>query len=199
METFFQDLRYAVRTLRQGGVSVTLSAILALAIGIGANTAIFSLVNTVLLKPPPFPDPSRMVIFETKTKQGSFQGGSPAKFAHWARQTSVVQNVAAFNTGVVNWNSGQLPRQLRSARVSSQYFPLFGVPFISGRPFNAEEDKPNGPHVATISEGLWRREFGSDPAIVGKTLNIGGDPTVITGVVSSRFDFQDFGPAPEVW
>jgi predicted permease len=199
METFLQDLRYSIRSLRGGGVSFTVAAVLALAIGIGANTAIFSLVNAVLLKPPPFPDADRIVVFETKQREGAFAAGSPAKFAHWARQTSVVQDVAAFRNNVVNWTDGRVPRQLRSESVSSGYFRLFGVPFVLGRPFNAQEDKPNGPHVAVVSEGLWKGQFGSDPKIIGKTLTLGGDAYVVTGVVSSRFDFQDFGPAPEVW
>ena len=176
-----------------------MTAIVALALGIGADTAIFSLVNAVLLKEPPFPKSNRIVIFQTKGTQGSFGGASPAKFAHWARQTDVVADVAAFGGGIVNWTGGQFPHQLRSERVSSAYFRLFGVPLILGRAFNATEDRPGAAPVVVISENLWRSRFGSDPGIAGKTINLGGDPHVITGVVSSRFDFQDFGPAPEVW
>lgn len=199
METLLRDIRHGLRVFRKAGGSFIITAVLTLAVGIGANTAIFSLVDTVLLKEPPFPGADRIVIFQTKTPQGSFGGASPAKFAHWARQTALVEDVSAFGGGVVNWTGRQLPRQLRSERVSSAYFRLFGVPMLFGRAFNAEEDMPNASPVVVISESLWRRQFGSDTKVIGRTMELGGEPHVITGVVSDRFDFRDFGPAPEVW
>ncbi|MBV9404211.1 MAG: ABC transporter permease [Acidobacteriaceae bacterium] len=198
METLFRDLRHALRMLRQSA-SFTIAAVIALALGIGANTAIFSLVNTVLLKEPPFPQADRIIIFETKTRQGAFPGASPAKFAHWAQQTAIAEDVSAFGTGVVNWTGGRFPQQLRSQRVSSAFFRLFGVPVIRGRAFSAQEDLPNASPVVLIGEGLWKRQFGSDPHIIGKTMALGSEPHVITGIVSSRFDSPDFGPEPQVW
>ena len=199
METLLRDLRHALRIFRRDGASFSLTAVIALAVAIGANTAIFSLVNTVLLKPPPFPKAERIVMLQTKTPQGGFEGASPAKFAHWAQQTSVLEDVSAFGGGIENWTNGQLPQQLRSERVSSAYFRLFGVPMLLGRGFNAQEDVPHAAPVVVIGEALWRGRFASDPNIIGKTMVLEGAPHVITGVVSSRFDFQDFGPAPEVW
>jgi putative ABC transport system permease protein len=199
METLLRDLRHALRMFRQSGVSFTLAAVVALGLGIGANTAMFSLINTVLLREPPFPKSDRIVILKTKTKQGSFSGASPTKFAHWAQQTPVLEDVAAYGGGVVNWTGGQFPQQLRSERVSSAYFRLFGVPFVVGRPFGPEEDKPGAPPVVVISEGLWRARFGSDPNVAGRTILLGGEKHVITGVVASRFDFEDLDKAPEVW
>ena len=199
METLFRDLRHALRMFRQGGLSFTLAAVIALGLGIGANTAIFSLVNTVLLREPPFPKSDRIVILQTKSPQGSFGGASPAKFAHWAQQTAVIEDVSAFGGGVLNWTDGQFPQQLRSERVSSAYFRLFGVPLVVGRPFNAEEDKAGASPVVVIGEGLWRTRFGSDPNVAGRTMLLGGEQHVITGVVSARFDFGDFGKPPEVW
>jgi putative ABC transport system permease protein len=199
METLLRDLRHGLRLFRQGGGAFVITAILTLAVGIGANTAIFTLVNTILLKEPPFPKADRIVIFETKAPEGSFSGASPAKFAHWARQTAIVEDVAAFGGGVVNWTGGQLPRQLRSERVSSAYFRLFGAPVVLGRAFNADEDKPHAAPVAVISESLWRRQFASSPNVLGKTMDLEGSPHVIAGVISDRFDFRDFGPAPDVW
>jgi len=199
VETLLRDLRHAIRLLRQGGLSFTITAVVALALGIGANTAIFSLVNTVLLREPPFPKSDRIVILQTKSPRGSFGGASPAKFAHWSQQTEVLEDVSAFGGGVLNWTGGQFPQQLRSERVSSGYFRLFGVPLLVGRAFNAQEDMPGASPVVVISEGLWKSRFGSDPKIVGRTMLLGGRPSVITGVLASRFDFQDFGPAPEIW
>ncbi|HZS57405.1 MAG TPA: ABC transporter permease, partial [Bryobacteraceae bacterium] len=199
METLLRDVRHAVRVFRQGGASFTITAVVALALGIGANTAIFSLVNAVLLKEPPFPQADRIVMMQTKTPQGSFNGASPAKFVHWTQQTDVVEDVAAFGSGVLNWTNGELPLQLRSERVSANFFRLFGVPFVFGRGFTAKEDRPGAAPVVAISEGLWKSRFASDPNITGKTMSLGGQPHVITGVVATRFDFQDFGPPAEVW
>jgi len=199
MDTILRDVRHALRMFRQAGASFFVTAIVALGLGIGANTAIFSLVNTVLLREPPFPHADRIVIFETKGPQGEFGGASPAKFAHWARQSDIVEDVAAFGNGVMNWTGFEFPLQVRAATVSARYFPLFGVPLIRGRAFNAKEDSPGAAPVVVISEGLWTRRFASDPNIAGKTMLLGGEPYVITGVVSQKFDFQDFGPAPEIW
>src|SRR5947209_7358720 len=107
METLLRDVRHALRMFREGGVSFVVTAVVALGLGIGANTAIFSLVNTVLLKPPPFPNADRIVIFETKSPEGEGPGASPAKFAHWAQQTNVVEDVAAFGGGVMNWTGAE--------------------------------------------------------------------------------------------
>ena len=199
METFLRDLKQAFRMFRKGSGSFTLTAVLALGLGIGANTAIFSLVNTVLLKEPPFPQSDRIVLLETKSPHGSFAAGSPAKFAHWAQQADILEDVSAFNNSVVNWTGGQFPQQLRSERVSSAYFRLFGVPLVMGRAFNAQEDPPGASPVVVIGEGLWKGRFGGDPKILGRTIILGGEPHVIIGVVASSFDFQDFGPAPELW
>ncbi len=199
METLVRDIRHALRMFREGGASFVVTAVIALGLGIGANTAIFSLVNTVLLKAPPFPRADRIVMFGTRDTGNSFYGASPAKFAHWAQQSDVVEDVSAFGGGVLNWTGREFPMQVRSAQVSSRYFPLFSVPLLMGRGFTAQEDMPNGPKVVVISEGLWARRFGRDQGIVGKTMVLGGEPYVITGVVSNRFDFRDFGPQPEVW
>jgi putative ABC transport system permease protein len=198
LDTFVKDLKHSLRMFRQNP-SFTVAAVAALAIGIGSNTAIFSVVNTVLLKPPPFPDPERIVMFMNTSPQGQGGGGSPAKFNHWRALTGVVQDVSAFRTGVVNWTGGDVPEQLRSGQVSADFFRLFGAPVIRGRGFTSQEDLPNGPRVALISEGLWRRRFSSDPNILGKTVLLGGDPHPVVGVIGSSFDFREFGPEPDVW
>ena len=127
METLLQDLKHSLRTFRLSP-GFTCAAVLALALGIGTNTAIFSVVNSVLLKPAPFPDPDRLVLFTNTPGTGT--AASPAKFQHWRGQTSVVQDVAAFRTGVVNLTGGASPEQIPSAQVSADYFRLFGAPVI---------------------------------------------------------------------
>src|SRR5216684_2985841 len=136
METFFQDLKHSFRMFGQSKV-FTATAVLALALGIGANTAIFSIVNAVLLKPVPFPDPDRLVIFMNTSPNAPvpWMGASPSKFQHW-RSLSTVQDAAAFRLVVLNYSGGQVPEQLRSAQVSADYFKLFGAPIIRGRTFS---------------------------------------------------------------
>ena len=198
MERLLQGLKHSLRAFRQSP-GFTCAAVLALALGIGTNTAIFSVVNSVLLKPAPFPDPDRLVLFENTSPQGSGTGASPAKFQHWREQTSVVQDVAAFNTGVVNLTGGAYPEQLHSAQVSADYFRLFGAPIVRGRAFTQQEDLPHGEKVAVLSENCWQRRFASDPQIIGKTISLGGDPYVVIGIVGAAFDFREFGSAPDVW
>src|SRR5215469_13271594 len=198
MDTLLKDLKHSLRMFRENP-GFTLAAVSALTVGVGLNTAIFSVVNAVLLKPPPFADPDRIVMFMNTSPGGQGPAASPAKFNHWRAQTSVVQDVSVFRTGVLNLTGGDVPEQVRSGQVSADFFKLFGVPLAQGRGFTHEEDLPNGPHVTLISEGLWRRRFGGDANILGRTILLGGDRHLIVGVVGSGFDFRDFGPQPDVW
>jgi len=198
MDSFLRDVRHSLRLFWQNrGFAAT--AIAALAIGIGLNTAIFSIVSAVLLKPPPFPEADRIVLLMSTSPQGSGPAASPAKFAHWRQQSTVLEDVAAFRGGVVNWTGGELPLQLRSGQVSAAFFRLFGAPVVLGRTFSTAEDSPNGDHVAVISEGLWTRRFSHDSNIVGKAIELGGQPHTIIGVIGKTFDFREFGPDPDVW
>ena len=167
-EAFFKDLRHSLRMFRQSP-AFTLAAVAALTLGIGVNTAIFSVVNAVLLRPLSFPDPDRLVVFMNTSPQGSGPGASPAKFMHFRQQSSVVQDVSAYSTGIVNYTGGSFPEQLRSGRVSADFFRLFGAPIVRGRAFTEAEDRPQGPRVALLGYRLWTTRFDGDPAIVGKT------------------------------
>src|SRR5262245_35872759 len=187
-----------MRTLRQSK-AFTFTAVAALTLGIGANTAIFSIVNAVLLKPVPFPDPDRLVMFmNTSAGAPPWTGASPAKFEHWKQQPSV-EYASAFRTGVVNLTGEGFPEQLPSGQVSADYFQLFGAPVVRGRTFSREEDLPNGPKVAVISYSLWARRFGRDPGILGKNISLSGEPHVVIGIIGPTFDVREFGSAPEVW
>ena len=198
MNAFWQDIKHSLRMFwRSPGF--TIAAVAALALGIGTNTAIFSVLNAVLLKPVPIPEPDRVVLFLNVSPQGSGPAASPAKFAHWSAQTSVIQDAAAFLTGVVNLTGSDVPEQLRSAQVTVNFFRLFGVPVLRGRTFSREEDLPRGEKVVLVGQALWERRFGGDPQILGKTISLGGDPYVVIGVVSSKFDFREFGAQPDVY
>ena len=198
IESFFKDLRQSLRMFWQSR-GFTAAAVSALALGIGANTAIFSVVNAVLLKPVPFPDPDRLVMLQTTSPQGINGGGSPAKFQHYREQGEVLSNVAAFNTGVVNYTGGAFPEQLRSGRVSADFFKLFGAPVLRGRTFTAAEDLPDGDKVVVLSYQVWARRFDNDPDIVGKTMSLSGNPYTIIGVLDPSVDFQELAPDPEIW
>jgi predicted permease len=198
MDTLLRDLKQALRIFRQSP-GFTAAAVVALTLGIGTNTAIFSVVNAVLLKPAPFPDPGRLVMLMNTSPEGNFSGASPVKFKHWRDQTSIFENVSAFRTGVANLTGNEMPEQVRSAQVSADYFRLFGAKTILGRTFTPEEDLPKAAKTVVLSHGFWTRRFGADPAIAGKTISLGGEPHVVAGVIAPDFDFQDFGLPPDVW
>jgi putative ABC transport system permease protein len=198
MDALIQDLRYAFRTLVQTP-GFTIVAVLTLAIGIGANAAIFSVVNAVLLKPVPFPEPDRLVMFMNTSPEGSGRNASPAKFQHWRDQTHVVQDVAAFRNNVVNYTGGGLPEQLRAGEVSADYFRMLGAPVFRGRTFSEAEDRPGGDRVTVLSYGLWRRRFGADPDVIGKTVSLSGDPHAVIGIMGPSLDVEEFGPVPDLW
>ena len=193
-----KDLKHSLRMFAQSP-AFTLAAVSALTLGIGVNTAIFSVVNTVLLRSIPFPNPDRLVLFMNTSPQGSGPSASPAKFQHWRRQDSVVEDVAAFRFGVVNFTGGTFPEQLRSAQVSADFFKLFGGQTVLGRTFSEEEDLPKAPRVVVLSHMTWERRFDKDPQILGRTISLSGDPHVVIGVVGPDFNVDEFGDAPEVF
>jgi putative ABC transport system permease protein len=199
VDAFVQDLRQSVRMMRHSP-AFTLAAVAALALGIGANTAIFSVVNTVLLRPLPYPDPNRLVMFLNTSPQGSGPGASPTKFNTWRRQTGAFQDVSAYRFSVVNLTEGD-PEQVGTAHVSADFFRLFGAHPIAGRTFAPSEDLPNGGHVAVLSEGFWKRRFGGDPMVVGRALSLNGEPHEVIGVLGA-FDseaVQSPTGAPDLW
>ena len=197
VETFLKDLKHSLRMFAKSP-AFTLAAIAALTLGIGVNTAIFSVVNAVLLKPVSFPDPDRLVVLMTTFPEGAGGGASPAKFQHFREESTVVQDVAAYRTGVVNYTGGSMPEQLRSAQVSADFFRLFGAPIVRGRPFSPEEDLPDRARVVVIGSRLWSTRFNNDPDIIGKPISLSGESYTIVGVLG-EFHFEDFGPSPQVW
>ena len=194
-----QDVRYALRALRKTPAFAA-TALAALALGIGANTAIFSVVDTVLLKPPPYPAAGRIVLFFQTAPAGPYYGASATKFNVLRRQTTAFQDVSAYeysNAGL-NLTGGAYPERIDGIRVSAAYFRLFGAPLVLGRAFSADEDRPNGPHVVVLSYGLWQRRFAADPHMVGKTISLSGVPYTVVGIVGPSFDTELDTP-PDVW
>ncbi len=191
------DVKHSFRLLRQSP-GFTATAISALALGIGANTAIFSVIDTVLLKPLAFPEPERIVTLMNSSPQGNFPAASVPKYNTWRRQTQVLEDVSAYDTGGpgLNLGGGDHPEQLKGIHVSYEFFHLFGAQAATGRTFTAGEDRPGGGNVIVLSNGLWQRRFGADPHIVGKPLTLGGEPYTVIGVLSSGFTFD---PSPDLY
>ena len=196
MDDFWQDLRYAFRVLI-ANPAFTVTAVAALALGIGANTAIFTVVNAVLLKPLSYPDPDRMVQLMNTGPDGQWAAASPTKFNNWRAQTSVLQDVTAYDFGGPGFNlTGAVPEQIHGIHASEAYFRLFGAPVMLGRTFTPQEDSPNGGHVVVISYGLWQRKFGGNPNIVGTALSLGNEPYTILGVLGQSFQSD---PVSDIW
>ena len=188
-ENLLQDVRYAVRMLRRSP-GFTTTAIAALALGIGANTAIFTVVNTVLLQPLAYPQPDRLVQLELSSAEGNGNVTSIPKYMIWREQTQVFQDVAAYDEGGpgVNLTGGDRPEQLKGVHVSASFFQLFGANMAAGRAFSAEEDRPGGARLVVLGNGLWRRRFAADPKIVGTNIELGGEPYLVTGVLAATFN-----------
>jgi len=198
LDALVKDLKQSLRMFRQSP-AFTGAAVAALTLGIGANTAIFSVVNAVLLRPVSFPDPDRLVLFLNTSPQGSGPGASPAKFQHWKALESVVQDVSVFRTGIMNYTGGTFPEQLRSAQVSVDFFKLFGAPIIRGRSFTAAEDLPDAERVVVISQRFWETRFNRAEDAIGKSISLSGEPYTVVGVLGDAFDFSEYGPQPQVW
>jgi putative ABC transport system permease protein len=197
MDALLKDLRHSLRIFRRSP-GFALAAIAALALGIGANTAIFSVVNTVLLKPLSYPDPGRIVQFLNTSPEGTGGGASATKFNTWKSRTSVFQDAAAYDRGGagVNVTGGAFPEQIRATHVTANYFRLFGAPIILGRTFTQSEDLPRAGRFVVLSYGLWQRRFGGSKDVLGKTIDLSGDPHTILGVVGRDFDTD---PAADAW
>ena len=187
-ENFVGDLKHAVRVLwRSPAFAAT--AIAALALGIGANTAIFSVVNAVLLQPLSYPQPDRIVALGRHFPNGNGFATSIPKFTVWSEQTQVFQAVTAYDFAGpgMNLTGGDHPEQVKGIHASAGYFEVFGAPVILGRTYTAEEDRPGAGHVAVISNGLWQSRFGGDPGVIGKTVELTGDAYQIIGVLGPTF------------
>src|SRR5215213_2113113 len=182
------DLRYAAR-LQRKNPGFTIVAVIALALGIGANTAIFSVVNTILLRPLAYKDPERLVmVWEDATRHG-YPRDTPAaaNFVDWRDQNQVFEGMAAIDDTSFNLTGAGDPERLEGRRVSANLFPLLGVDPQIGRVFTAAEDQPGAQRVVLLSYALWQRRFGGDPNIVGRALTLNGESHVVVGVMPARF------------
>jgi putative ABC transport system permease protein len=191
-----QDLRHALRSMGRAR-GFTAAAILTLALGIGANTAVFSLVNAVLLRPLNYPDPDRIVQFFLMSSGGATRGSSIPDLRFWLDRAGSVQDIAAFDLGQSEMGlTSDVPEQVHGIHVTSNYFRLFGAPILLGRTFDRTEDRANGPKVVVLSYGLWRRRFSSDNDVVGRTISLDKKSYTVIGVTAESFHSE---PEAQLW
>ncbi len=183
---FGQDVRYAFRSLRQQP-GFTLTALATLAIGIGATTAIFSFLYSVVLRPLPIPEADRIVVVGDGNPQGPAWSVSVGNYIDYARETRVFERLGATHFANFNLNVDASPERVPGARADAAYFEVFRIPPAIGRTFSVEEDRPGANRVALLSDGLWRRRFGADAGVVGRTITIDGTAHQIIGVMPPTF------------
>ncbi|HKS40086.1 MAG TPA: ABC transporter permease, partial [Blastocatellia bacterium] len=186
METLFQDIRYGVRVLLKGR-AVTAIAVLALTLGIGANTAIFSVINAVLIKPLPYPQPDRVVRVYEKSAKFDQMSISYPNFLDWQKQSKSLEAISVFRYQGFNVTGAQGPERIEGRMISATFFTVLGVQPAIGRSILPEEDRPGGPFAVVISYALWQRRFGGDPNLPGKPIIINGKDYTIVGVMPASF------------
>lgn len=196
MEQLGQDTRYALRMLRKAPGFAAL-AVITLALGIGANTAMFSVIDGALLQSPPFTDPDRVMMVLQKQPNGNANIFSTPDYLEWKRQESPVSHMAAMRNDSHVLGAGDEAERVTGWRVSSEMFAVLGVTPVIGRPFTAEEDKPGAGNLVLLSDALWKKDFRSDPNIVGGKINLDGVPYSVIGVLPPKF--QIFAPGESFW
>src|SRR6266702_4451412 len=200
MPMLLKNLKYALRLLLKSP-GFTFVAIVIMALGIGANTAIFSVVQAVLLQPLPFPHAERLVQLWHVPPSASFPGLtrfalSAANFLDWQKQSTAFEQMALYGGGGYYITGSGKPESIRASLVSANFFSVLGVEPIHGRVFRHEEDHPGSNHEAILSYKLWRSRYGSDPNVLGKSIDLDGEPYVIVGVMGPKMTKPDFA---QIW
>jgi predicted permease len=198
MTDLLQDLRHSIRAFARTP-GFTLLAILTLALGIGANSAIFSVVNGVILKPLGYPDPERLVMITSQFPAMGFDRFwmDPPEYFDFAKHNQSFQSVGAYNVGAANLSAGDRPSRVTSVAVTASMFDVLGVGAFRGRVMKPEDNAQNTERVVVLSHELWERAFASDPAIIGKRVEISGIQRTIVGIMPRGFDLHDAGA--EIW
>ena len=200
MQTLLQDLRYGARMLWKNP-GFTLIAVITLALGIGANTAIFSVIDALMLRPLPFKEPDKLFqVWESNAKIGQDEGdASYPNFADWRDRNQVFEQIAIYMDSTFNLTGAAEPELVQGAIVSTAFFPLLGVKPMLGRVLAPEEDYPNKVFSVVMSERLWRRRFNSDPQIIGRTISLDSESFTVVGVVPNISNLAGLPNDTEVW
>jgi putative ABC transport system permease protein len=188
MDSLIQDLRYAVRMLaKQRGFTAV--AVLTLALGIGANAAIFSVLDGVLLRPLPYPDVERILTMNERTTSGQMMSVSWQNFQDWRAQNQVFEALGINRGAVVNLTGGDQPERLNGSLASSDVFTVMGIAPLAGRTFSADEDRAGTDRVTIVSERLWRSRFNADAGLVGRAVTLNGQPHTVIGIMPAAMRF----------
>ena len=200
MGTLIQDLRYGLRMLAKNP-GFTSVAVLTLALGIGANAAIFSLINAAMLRPLPFREPDRIIHFVWGWRDGSIDALSPLEYDYWKEHSRSFESVATYGVGRgLNLASGSLADYVLGGTASLDFFKVLDVSPMLGRAFTLEEDRRNGPRVCILSYGLWHSHFASDPGLIGRPITVNGNAYTVVGVLPAGFRFvPPFSKTIDVW
>jgi putative ABC transport system permease protein len=192
METLWQDLRYSARSLAKNP-SFAVIAVITLALGIGANTAIFSVISAVLLRPLPYPEPDKLVmVWEKRIREGVNDNAvSPADFRDWKARNQVFANIAALTETTLDLTEGDEPERVVAGQVSASFFDTLGVPTALGRGFLSEDEQPGRNRVVVMNHELWQRRFGADRSVIGRTISLSGAPFEVVGVLPPSFRFPN--------
>src|SRR5882724_3241744 len=201
MGTLIQNLRYAIRAFwSTPGFAVVV--VLTLALGIGANTAIFSVVYSALLRPLPYHEPGKLLhLGESRTQADYSAGGAQASYPDyldWKLAAKSIQSFAAYSGDAFTIAAAGEPKNTFAAQVTPSFFSTLGVKPALGRDFLEDEMRSDGPHVTILTDGFWRTEFGADPNVIGRIIRIDGKPATIVGVLPRDFEFAPARSAP-VW
>src|ERR1051325_3315547 len=191
MQGIIQDFQHAIRVLRKAP-GFTASAIAVLALGIGANTAIFTVVNAVLLRPLPFPEPSRLVRLWHVPPERSFPGMkifavSPANYLDWKAQSHSFESMAAYNQRNANLTGRDHPESVITTYAEADFFDVVGVKPALGRTYTREEDQRGKGRVAVLSHQFWQTHFGGNASVLGRIMTLNGEPYTVVGVMPARF------------
>jgi predicted permease len=200
IDELVNDLRYGLRLLR-ANPTFALVAIVTLAIGIGATTAIFSVVDAVLLRPLPYPDAGRLVMLWEDVRLPAYRSArntpAPGNFADWRARTDAFAGVAAIGYGSWSLTDDGDPVRVEGEAVSADFFPVLRVEPALGRPISADDDRPGGARVVVLGHGLWASRFGSNPDVIGRTIHLNDEPYAVIGVMPNGFRFPD--PDDQLW
>src|ERR1700675_1781896 len=200
MGTLLQDLKYAARMLAKSR-GFTAVAVLTLALGIGANTAIFSIINTVLLRPLPYANPEQLINISASNPEKGLTGiaVSYTKLQHLQQLTRTMESVGAYYSLSLNLIGQGEPEQINGNRVNAEFFRALGISPALGRGFLPVEDQIGGADVAMLSDAFWHSHFHGDPAVIGRTMSLDGKSTTIVGVLPPTFPFPFQQPEADVW
>ncbi len=193
-----QDLKYALRTLTKNPLFTTV-VVLTLALGIGANTTIFTMVNSVVLRPLPYPEPQELAFLNERNADFDGMSVSWPNFVDWRERNRTFEALTAFRGANYNLTGGDQPVRLEAQQATHELFEILNASFAVGRAYGAAEDRPGAPPTAVLSYGLWTTRFGQDPAVVGSSLTLDGQSYEVVGVAGPAFDPKVWGRSYELW